>query len=212
MTQRELIRQEVLTSLAMKLQAYGFKLNKSETHFTQKNQLGWFRLWLLFYVADEGWDVNLVMLIRCNIVEEIYHQISGFQSEKDKKNSFTISKPVKYYGTNKTPTPFIIVEESQIQEFTNLLFKSFVDEAIPFFEKYNSLQKIDFELNTNPQGSSTSLIHDISKGTISLIIAKLVNHSNYGELVSIYWQHYKSYSGGYYLPVYKKLVKLLESL
>lgn len=207
MTQRDFLKTEMLKELDAKLKDFGFKVNKATGEFTKKNKDGWCKYQVVFLRINGGWELKPSLLLRFDIVENIFHEISGFE-EKYKNGTPTIGTAIEDYQVDNGTYRFQLIEESQIDIIARELFLLFKKVALPFFEEFNSLGKIDAALNVDL--GDTSLTGSIFKGLKALIIAKLMGRSNYKELKDFYLSYYKEFSNGFYLPDYNRLTNYLE--
>ena len=203
--QRGLLKNAILNGLEEKLAIYGFKMNKSLPGFRKKTIYGWQDFHLVFLVREKGWEIKLGLLVRFNIVEDIYHQISGFE-KKYQKGTHTIGVPVE--DLKKNWEELDLCEESQIDYIKNKVFELFKSIALPFYDKYNDIKMVDKSLNNVPE--DTSLAGSIFKGAKSLIIAKLLNRADFAKLEEIYQAYYENFANGFYLPEYLKLKDYLN--
>lgn len=209
MTEREYLKNEVLLSLGEKINSFGFKLSKPACEFTKKTDFGWNKYQIVFLVRDDGWQLKPSLLVRFDIVENIFHQISNFD-RKYQKGTPTIGISIEDLDySSMTPIRFELTNKSQIKSVVNNLFELFKNTAIPFFNKYNILSDIDDKLNSCIE--DTSLTGDIFKGTKSLITAKLTKRHDFDKLETVYQSYYENFSNGFYLPEYLRLTELLKS-
>jgi hypothetical protein len=207
MKNEDFLKSELLKALDLKLKDSGFKMNKTSGEFTKKNKDGWFKYQIVFLKISGGWELKPSLLLRFDIVENIFHRISGFE-EKYKKGTPTIGTSIEDYQSGGNGIyRFQLMEESQIDVIVQNLFLLFQEVALPFSERFNTLEKIDRALNIDLK--DTSLTGGIYKGSKSLIIAKLVGRGNYKELEDFYLNYYKVFANGFYLPEYKRLTELL---
>lgn len=209
MTERGFLKNEVLTRLDERLRPKGFKLSKAACEFVQKTDFGWNKYQLVFLVRVSGWEIQLGLLTRFDVVENLYHQISNFE-KKYHRGTATIVTPIEdLVNSSITKAKFELTNETQISDIVSGLLELFENIAMPFFEKYNNLEAIDEQLNSNVK--DVSLTGYISKGTTSLITAKLMKREDYDELESAYQSYYEWFSDGFYLPRYLRLKDFLRS-
>jgi len=206
MTDREFLKAKLLSELEPKLQVFGFKLNKNLAEFTRSNNDGWFKYQIVFLKIDNGWELKPSLLLRFNIIEDIFHKISGFE-EKYKKGTPTIGISIEDYLENDKYR-YQLIDKDQIDNLVQQLYVVFQKIAVPFFDRFNTIEKLDEVLNVAP--GDTTLTGSIYKGLKALIIAKLVKRDNYKELEETYFNYYEKFSDSFYLPEYRSLVKLLE--
>jgi hypothetical protein len=209
MTKREFLKTELLKELEFDLKEKGFQLNKSLAEFTKKNKDGWFKYQIVFLQTDDGWIIKPCVLLRFNIIENIFHETSGFE-DKFQKGTPTIGTAIEDYLKDSNSYRYTLTNEDQINGLGKELQLLFYNFVLPFFEKYNSLKVLDEALNTDTK--DTSLTGNIFKGSKALIIAKLLNRKNYNELETTYLNYYKEFADGFYLPGFEKLIKKLKDL
>jgi hypothetical protein len=206
MTKRDFLKSELLKELEVKLKNFEFRLNKSLAEFTKKSKVGWYKYQIVFLIKDEGWELKPSLLLRIDVIEDIFHETSGFE-EKYRKGTPTIGTSIEDYQSDGKRYRYHLNEEDQINAISQELYLLFHRIALPFFERYNSLEKIDEAINSNFK--DTALTGDIFKGSKGLIVAKLIGSGNYKELEEIYFNYYRELSGGFYLPNYKRLMEHL---
>jgi hypothetical protein len=81
---------------------------------------------------------------------------------------------------------FYFNDEDSLNGCIDFLVYCFENAALPYFEEYDTLNKIDNALNNNPDYLSKHLVINPLRCIIGLIIAKLLNKQNYNDLMSIY--------------------------
>lgn len=209
MTEKEFLKREILVHLGEKLKSSEYKLSKSACDFTKKTEFGWNKYQIVFLNRDNGWELKPSLLVRFNLVENLFHQISDFD-EKYQQGTSTIGISIEdLENSSLTQTRLELTNEIQINDVVNALVGLFENFAEPFFKKYNNLQTLDEKLNSDV--NDTSLTGDIFKGIKSLIIAKLVKSKDFDKLQNIYYDYYKNFSKGYYLSEYLRLKEVLNS-
>lgn len=209
MTDRAYLKNEVLVNLGEKVNSFGFKLLKSACEFTKKTDFGWNKYQIVFILRDVGWELKPSLLIRFDVVENIFHQISDFD-RKHQKGTPTIGISIEDLDNSLTTQKrFELSNETHINSVVQSLFDVFKNSALPFFSKYDSLSEIDNRLNSCID--DTSLTGGIFKGTKSLIIAKLTKRQDFEKLLGVYQSYYENFSDGFYLPEYLRLKELLSS-
>ncbi|MCX2449725.1 hypothetical protein OQX61_00460 [Pedobacter sp. PLR] len=206
MTKRNFLKNEILKALSEKLKPYDYKLKKSDDSFIQKTEFGWNMFSTTFLVRSEGWNIRPGLLIRFNVVEDLFHQVSNFE-KKYHKGTPTLGTSIENLNINGLEARFDLFEEAQIDRVASELFKLFKSVGTPFFEKYNNLPAVDHQINDD----NTVLTGFIFKGTKGLILAKLLGRKDFGILQEKYQHYYESFSDGFYLPEYLRVKELLSS-
>ncbi|GGZ24734.1 hypothetical protein GCM10007049_16410 [Echinicola pacifica] len=148
MTEREFLKIEVLKLLNEKIKPFDFKLLRSACEFLQKTEFGWNKYQIVFLVRENGgWELKPSLLIRFDVVEDIFHRISEFD-KKYQKGTPTIGTAIEdmdnYKGINAR---FELTNENQINSIVDNLFDLFENVALPFFVKFDNLSAIDEQLN-----------------------------------------------------------------
>ena len=208
MTNREL-RNSLLDLLALEVKPCDFVLNKAQAEFTNRLKDGWEKFQLIFLTRSEGWEINPGVLIRKNVVEDIYHKASYFEAKYHKTTS-TIGIPLENFNNDGNMYRLTLSIESDIIPCYNRLVLLFNDVAIPFFEKYNKLEELDREVNIENRKSVFSGLK--YEGNLGIILAKLVNNPHYSKLEEKYRNYYKQLANGFYLPEYEGIVEVLKSV
>src|SRR4051794_19245042 len=134
MNKREFLKEELLKVLEPELKSYGFTINKKKSEFIKRGNDGWQKYQVIFLLRNEGWEINLGMLIRINVVEEIFHQTSGFEP-KYQKDTPTIGVTVGNYLQDGESYKFDLFDEQHINGVAKHILLVFNNIAVPFFEK-----------------------------------------------------------------------------
>lgn len=105
---------------------------------------------------------------------------------------------------------FKIKTQDDIIEWGKIVRKFYEEYAVPFFEKYNSVDAIDKLLNENPT-EKVIYLDDLGWRIIKgLISAKLNNNPKYNELRDFYKSEVESKFQGYFM--YEKCMKTINFL
>lgn len=208
MTNREL-RNTLLALLASEFEPYGFVLNKSQAEFTKKSPDGWQKFHLVFLVRSEGWEINLGMLIRKNVVEDIYHKASYFEP-KYHRTTPTIGIPIENFIRDGRDHCFQLSTEADLTPAFQGLAALFKKIALPFFKQYDDIEELDKEVNIETRKSIFS--GPKYEGSVGLILAWLANNPRYDQLEMKYRSHYKQIDNGFYLPEYEGVVEVLKAM
>ncbi|TDN40381.1 hypothetical protein E4631_11440 [Hymenobacter sp. UV11] len=208
MTNREL-RNSLLDLLASELSPSGFVLNKAQAGFTNRLKDGWKKFHLIFLVRSEGWEINPGVLVRKNVVEDLYHKASYFEA-KYHKTTPTIGIALENLNNDGNSYRLTLTSERDVLPCYHRLLYLFNNVAIPFFEKYSSLEELDKEVNIETRKSIFSGLN--YEGNLGIILAKLVNNPHYHKLEEKYRNYYQQFSNGFYLPEYEGIVEVLKSV
>ncbi|TVT42865.1 hypothetical protein FNT36_01875 [Hymenobacter setariae] len=208
MTNREL-RNSLLDLLALELKPAGFVLNKAQAEFTNRLKDGWEKFQLIFLTRSEGWEINSGVLLRRNLVEEIYHKASYFEA-KYHKTTPTIGIALENFYNDGNSYRLTLASETDILPSFHRLLYLFNNVAIPFFGKYSSLEELDKEVNIEIRKSIFS--GPKYEGNLGIILAKLVDNPHYSKLEEKYRNYYKKLSNGFYLPEYEGVIEVLKNV
>ncbi|NML63985.1 hypothetical protein HHL22_02090 [Hymenobacter sp. RP-2-7] len=160
-------------------------------------------------MRSESWEINPVMLLRKNVVEDIYHKASYYEV-KYHKTTPTIGIALENFNNDGNPYRLQLARQEDITFCHNRLAGLFQNVAIPFFEKYDRLDELDKEVNII---SRKSLFSGLKyEGNLGIILAKLVDNPNYYKLEEKYREYYQQFSNGFYLSEYEGVVKILKSI
>jgi hypothetical protein len=186
---------KVLTSgLQAEMDAHGFEFKRG--HF-QKTDLSK-NIKYVFSVGalrwSYGFEVTPYVQITFGEVEKILIDLGVV----DKNYSVTIGNETGNIATSKDGSVigtkeerFVISEDKDIEKVIRELKRVFRQIALPYYEKYNTLQILDKILNDIPLQVCVHAPFLPSKRMNGLVVAKLIKRSNYEELVSIYTEESK---------------------
>lgn len=97
-----------------------------------------------------------------------------------------------------------------IKEWGKIVRKFYEEYAVPFFEKYNTVDSVDKLLNENPS-QKVIYLDDLGWRIIKgLIAAKLNNNPKYNQLRDYYRSEVESKFQGYFM--YEKCIKTIDFL
>ena len=192
-------KNNLLELLRERLKAHDFDLNKGLAEFTKKQKDGWNKFHLIFLNREAGWEINIGMLIRKNVVEDIYHQASYFEP-KYHKTTPTLGITIEDFINDGKEYRCYLNSENDIEKCIEYIENLFIKVALPFFEEYNSLKKMDEVVNIK---NGTSVFSGpIYGGNLGIILAKLVNNPDYAFFLEKYHNYYCNFCDGFYLPEY----------
>lgn len=170
---------------------------------------GWEKFHLIFLVRSEGWEINPGVLIRKNVVEDIYHKASYFEV-KYHKTTPTIGIPLENFNNDGNKYRLTLTSEADIIPCYHRLLFLFNDVAISFFEKYSSLEELDREVNIESRKSVFSGLK--YEGNLGIILARLANNLHYHKLENKYRNYYKQLANDFYPPEYEIVIEVLKSI
>ena len=105
-----------------------------------------------------------------------------------------------------------VKNDVDVQAAAEKLLELFDTKAVPYFERYGSLEAIDHLLNDLPKQETPHRGYPMPRAASGLIVAKLVSRPNYLELLETYRSALAKLNGGFYLPQFEALAKSLEKI
>jgi hypothetical protein len=206
---KEINKNKLLELVHDRIKKHGVRLNKRLAEFTEKQKDGWNKFQLIFLNRHKGWGINIGMLIRKNLVEDIYHQASYFAPEYHKTTP-TIGITVESFINDGKKNRCYLNSENDIVTCMNYIEDLFIKIVLPFFKEYDSLEKMDEAVNIK---NGISIFSGLKyEGNLGIILAKLVKNPDYTFFLKKYRDYYIHFSDGFYLPEFEKLTKVLETL
>lgn len=203
------LKEDLLSKVEAELIKFDFKLKKSLCEFTEITSDGWNKYQLIFLIREDGWEINLGMLIRKNIVEDIYHRASYFDP-KYHKTTPTIGITIEDYIRDGNQYRFDLRNVEDLNVCCSGIAKLFKEIALPFYDKYSSLDRIEKDINVKEGKSIFSGIK--YEGNIGIILAKLTHNPEYELLKEKYLKYYSEKYDGFYLNEYIGIIKVLEEI
>jgi hypothetical protein len=207
--ERKYLRDALLAKLALELRTKGFSLLKLQGEFIKKTIDGWWKFQLVFLQKPYGWEIKIALLIRKNLVEDIYHKAS-FYEPKFQKSTATAGLFLEKIVKNNINCSFKIENENDIVISCEAILNLFTEFAEPFFIEYDSIKALDKAINIESDARIFS--GPKYEGNTGIILAKLANNPKYYDLEQKYRDYYKNLSNGFYLPEYEGIVKSLNSI
>lgn len=138
-------------------------------------------------------------VIMCHILDEKYEENAGGVISGSSADYF-----------NELNYRFKIKNQEDIIEWGKIVKKFYQEYAVPFFEKYNSVDAIDKLLNDHPT-EKVIYLDDLGWRIITgLISAKLNNNAKYNQLRDYYKSEVESKFQGYFM--YEKCIKTIDFL
>lgn len=207
MSIRKELKKQLLEVLKKKFGELGYKLNL-KNEFMKDTDWGWFKFQLIFLkLSTGGWLIKPAVQVRFHIVENIFHRTSGFELKYQKDTPTVGTKLEDFISRGKYA--FELHKIDDVSEISRQLFESFLEIALPFFEKYSSLESLQAEINGD--FNNLHLTGPIFKGYKGIILAKLLRCENLDEIVEVYMGYYKKFADGFYLPEFVNLVQDIEN-
>ncbi|TCZ65207.1 hypothetical protein [Flaviaesturariibacter aridisoli] len=184
------IKDRISAKLALKLSVDGFVYNKSSNEFkcTIENYT------YLFCIDQLTWSDHFSINVRVYIserqIEDLLERIIGKQ-----RNRLTLGGDIailKFSPDGRQVIPktltILLLFEEDIEAAVETLYQYYLEIAKPFFERYNSLEKIDSLINSKPYNSIPAHFcgNCDTRCMKGLVVAKLTNNPEYNSLLAIY--------------------------
>jgi hypothetical protein len=150
--------------------------------------------------------------VRVEVVEAVFHRTSGF-APKYRSGTATIGATVAgLMGGGVRACEFRLSSESQIHAVAGQIADVFDEFALPYFEKWSSLEAIDAELNDEPAKQTIHRGAGWLRCSTGIIVAKLVGRPNYRQLAGFYHDVMAGVSKGFYLKRFEALLSSLDNI
>ncbi|QKJ30367.1 hypothetical protein HQ865_11560 [Mucilaginibacter mali] len=206
---KETNKNTLLELLHNRFKQYNYSLNRSLAEFTKREPDGWSKFQLIFLNRDAGWEINIGMLIRKNVVEDLYHKVSSFEP-KYQKTTPTVGITVENLLDDNKKHRCYLNSNEDIENCVYYIEKIFRDIALPFFRQYNEIGNIEKAVNVkNGKSIFSGLKYE---GNLGVILAKLVRNPDYPFFVEKNRNYYTTLNDGYFLPQYEKLLEILAEI
>jgi len=152
------------------------------------------------------------MGIRSEVIERIFHQTSTFAPAHQRGTSTLGGSLANLEGVALRTYTFPVMTDDDVRPVAEQLVALFDAKAVPYFDRYGSLQMIDHVLNDDPSKYTPNCPYGLPRETRGLIVAKLVGRSSYGELEAYYRSRLVKLNDGFYAPQFEALVASIATL
>lgn len=160
--------------------------------------------------AKTGYRIQPSVGVRIERVEQIFHQTSGFE-RKFHDNTSTMGTSVgTLLGGSPRACQFLLDSDSDIPSVTESVVGVFRDTALPYFEQWRLLSRIDAELNDDPAKRTVHRGLAWFRCSTGIIVAKLVGRTNYEQLATFYTDVMRKDNKGFYFERFDSLLRSLE--
>lgn len=205
------LKRQVFEAIRQDLADEGFKSIVAKGIFTRRNAGIAHVFQLVTHTFRPGWAIHPEVGIRIDVIEDIFHEVSGTPPEYQ-KNSITVGNAVgSILLGDRRKYEFDLIEEAHLAPAIQGMREAFHEFAVPFFKKNGSIEAIDALLNADP-GARRGVLGPGAYGIMrAVIVAKLLNRSDYDSLASVYSKQIEPISGGFYVGKFQTLLSLLES-
>src|SRR6185503_14968724 len=130
----------------------GFKVNKAKRRFERRAGDGVFHRFFLVctYGGPLGFRVRPEVAVRIDRVEDIYHRVSGMAAKYHRGTSTMGTAVGELIGGGSRAGEFRLLDVTDLTGAAAGIISLFRSHAVPYFERWSSLQNIDSELNGEP--------------------------------------------------------------
>lgn len=204
------LAESIILSVAKEIASDGFEFDISSSCFVK--QEGDFRLQFQIALADRHGRLVCTpdVGVRSERIEDIFHRTSEF-SEVDAINTSTLGVNVKLL-TRSSEYDVSVSSVADVDEAVQKIVRAFREVAVPYFSKFGSLAGIDSALNENPSERCVHMINERARCSKGLIVAKILDRSDYAKLRQIYDEKVSQAGAMTYKNYFVPLVNDLEQL
>jgi hypothetical protein len=206
------LRKAIFDAVESRLSSSGFELKRTKDSF-QRSRDGITDLFQLVCLNDvPGYRVQPNVGIRIEIVEQIFHKTSGWDP-KSQKDTPTIGAGIgNIMAGDNRKCEFRVKTEADASPAAEKIENVFREFALPYYQKYGSLQAIDAELNSHPQERTPHRGYGWLRCSTGIIVARLVGRPNYEALAEIYTKVITEVDRGFYLKYFMPLLESLKTI
>ncbi len=202
------LKAQLFDALRLKLQNHDFTLDLKHHRFLRKRGEVTDVYILICLDNQPGYRIEPDMSVRLERVEAIFHQTSGFKPV-DQKYTATWGLPVSVLaGEREIP----LATAAQVETATDQLMEIFREYALPFYDRWGSLEAIDAAVNANPHERVLYRSLAWFRCSTGLITARLTGRQDYDRLFHAYTEIMKKDNKGFYLKWFEPLTKALETI
>jgi hypothetical protein len=199
-------------SVRQRLAGDGFELKAARDKFVRQHAGFSDSFQLACKDAKPGYRIQPNVGVRIDLIEDIFHQTSGFDREFQ-DNTSTMGAPVgALLGGSARDCEFLLESESWIPDVTEKIIDVFRTVGLPYYDKWKSLPAIDAELNGDPARRTLHRGLAWFRCSTGLIVAKLVGRRDYATLADIYTEIMTQDNKGFYLKRFQALKQSLNSV
>lgn len=162
------------------LSATDFRLKKSKEAFVRQIPGGRQMLGPPLLDYNPEFVFSLVMCIRLDAVEEIFHLFSGSPNAKYQAMSYTTITRLEYFTGG--PTDFKVATADDVTSAGTVLSSVIREKIIPFFDEHKDVSALDTAVNWQEPG--IDITQNPSGAMHSIILAHLAGSQNFDALVA----------------------------
>ena len=180
------LKEHLYLSLELIMEANGFKLKKSLSLFEKKVNDIKYVLKFLFHVRSHEIAIEVFALIYYIPAEKLYKKASGISMETIGNEIGKLFRNPDGKMVDHRSEDICISERSELDFVVEKVLSMFNSVALPYYQRFNTIDDIDSVLNDNPTEVSVHANAQYFRCPNALIVAKLAKRQDYNELEKIY--------------------------
>ena len=199
-------------SLHPELAKHGFSLKAAKDSFVRRRAEVTDLFQLVCLDGKRGYRIQPNTGVRIERIEELFHKTSGFEP-KYQKDTATMGNSVGIFldGDSRS-CEFLLESGSDVASVTEKIMGVFRENALPYFERWGSLQAIDAELNDKPAERTPHRALAWFRCSTGITVARLLGRPDYEQLAAFYTEVMTRDNKGFYLKRFQALLRSLESV
>lgn len=203
-------KDQIHTRLGDLLMPCGLEFRKSDQWFVRASKVDGENVKELigvpFYDRPAGYEFSLVVCIRNETVEEMFHLFSGSSTRKYKAMSHTVAIPLEHFTPDAS---FQVSSSSDVVSATNQLAPVLRDKILPFTDRNRTVKELDALVNGPVRADIT--LHP-SGGMHAIILAHLASNPAFDDLADKYQHEMRTGPNTGFLERYDLLLAHLRRL
>jgi hypothetical protein len=206
------LKTALFNSLCSELTKHEFSLKAAKDSFVRRRGEVTDLFQLVCLDGKPGYRIQPNTGVRIERIEELFHQTSGFEP-KYQKDTPTMGSSVGILLNGDSRTcEFLLESEAEVAFVAEKIVGVFREFALPYFERWGSLQAIDAELNDKPAERTPQRALAWFRCSTGIIVARLLGRHDYEQLAAFYTDVMTRDNKGFYLKRFQALLKSLESV
>ena len=169
----------IFDALGAILSGTDFILKKSDDAFVRKFPGGRQELSVPILDYHPEYEFSLVVCIRLDAVEEVFHRFSGAPPKYQGMSVTTITQ-LQYFTGNARR--FKVISEPDVASAVRSLAPIVRGEIIPFFDRYTDLRSLNIAVNCKHPGIDSTQYP--SRAMHSVILARLAEDADFHGIVT----------------------------
>lgn len=171
----DVLKRELFSSVGEALARYAFRVNVKKDSFLRAHD-GVVEIFQLVCLDGKpGLRVQPNVAVRINLVEDIFHQTTGFEP-KYQKDTPTIGGAIgNLVANDNCAAEFLLESSDQVPEISRQIVDTFLDLALKYYERFTQLTEIDKEQNENLLDRTPNRAASWLRASSGIIVAKLLH-------------------------------------